>query len=194
MFEFRVPLQITNKSRKDKALDELSEAFHRSISRIESAIQSAIRSSLQEQFQTSAFQNTVESAVNAAVSRQNSALPHRLSEAAGPAPVIEEEEDRLLVPPGQPSIPVNHTTGTARLLLVHPISALVRGIIEDQRIKNGKYPMTQEMKRGLLRLFGRGEGTERLPGYERDSLTDPGSEGGTPSETSSDVTTPSGEE
>lgn len=116
------------------------------------------------------------------------------AETAGPAPVVEEEEDGPPVPPGQPSIPVNHTTGAARLLLVRPISALAKGVIEDQKIKNEKYPMLQEEKRGLLRLFGRGEGTERLPGYERDPLTDYGSEGGTPSETSSDVATPPGEE
>ena len=101
----------------------------------------------------------------------------------------EEEDDEGDEPvnPGQSSIPVNLTTGAARLLLVRPISRLARGIIVSDRIKNEKYPMLQEERRGLLRLYGRGEGTERLPGYDRDQLTDHAYDGSTPSDTSSEV-------
>lgn len=109
----------------------------------------------------------------------------------------EEEEAGEPVNPGQSSIPVNHTTGAARLLLVRPISELARGIIESDRIKNEKYPMLQEERRGLLRLYGRGEGTERLPGYDKDPLTDHGYDSAnahTPSDASSDVSSPPGEE
>jgi hypothetical protein len=105
----------------------------------------------------------------------------------------DEEEAGDPVPPGQPSIPVNHTTGAARLLLVGPIAEMARGIVETEKIKNEKYPMIQEERRGLLRLFGRGEGLDRPPGYEKDPMTDHTSDS-TPSETSSDVSSPAGEE
>jgi hypothetical protein len=107
----------------------------------------------------------------------------------------EEEEDGPPVAPGQPAIPVNHTTGAARLLLVRPISELAQDYIKRDRIKNEKYPMLQEERRGLLRLYGRGEGTERLPGYDKDPLTDSEPTNAlTPSETGSEVATPPGEE
>jgi hypothetical protein len=106
---------------------------------------------------------------------------------------VEEEEAGDPVPPGKTSIPVNHTTPAARLLLVQPIAQLASGIIAHERIRNEKYPMIQEERRGLLRLFGRGEGLDRPPGYEKDPLTDYGSES-TPSDTNSDVSSPAGEE
>lgn len=112
---------------------------------------------------------------------------------------VSEEEDETGEPvnPREPTIPVNHTTGAARLLLVRPIAELARGILVSGRIKNEKYPMLQEERRGLLRLYGRGEGTERLPGYDRDPLTDHGYDWSiphTPSDTSSDMPSPPGEE
>jgi hypothetical protein len=65
---------------------------------------------------------------------------------------VEEDEDGDPVNPGQSSIPVNHTTGAARLLLVKPISELAKGIIVGDKIKNEKYPMLQEERlRSLLR-------------------------------------------
>jgi hypothetical protein len=93
----------------------------------------------------------------------------------------------------KPSIPVNHTTGAARLLLVQPIAELVRGIITHDDIKNENYPMIQEERRGVLRLFGRGKGLDRLPGYEKNPMADYGSDS-TPSDTSSDVSSPVREE
>jgi hypothetical protein len=102
----------------------------------------------------------------------------------------EEEEAGEPGNPGQSSIPVNHTTQSASLLSVGPISELVRGII-----MNKNYPMLQEMRRGLLRLYGRGEGKERLPGYDKD--IDHGynsANAHTPSDASSDISRPPGEE
>ena len=106
----------------------------------------------------------------------------------------EEDEDSPPVNPGQPSIPVNHTTGAARLLLNSAIKELAHGVIKSDKIKNENYPMLQEERRGLLRVFGRGEGTEQLPGYEGDPLIDSGkaTEGNipTPSDSSSDAGSP----
>jgi hypothetical protein len=118
--------------------------------------------------------------------------------AAAPLPIAveaddEEEEHGEDVRPGKPSIPVNHTTPAARLLLVPAIAKLASGIILQEKIKNEKYPVLQEAKRGVLRLYGRGEGVDRPPGYERETLTDYGSES-TPSDANSDVSSPAGEE
>jgi hypothetical protein len=106
----------------------------------------------------------------------------------------EEEEAGEPVNPGQPTIPVNHTTGAARLLLVPAIEKLASGAMKKSKVKgHDKYPMIQEERRGVLRLFGRGEGLDRPPGYEKDPLTDYGSES-TPSDTTSDVPSPAWEE
>ncbi|KAF4629171.1 hypothetical protein G7Y89_g8977 [Cudoniella acicularis] len=108
----------------------------------------------------------------------------------------EEEEEEEGGDPGPlkaPSIPVNHTTGAARLLLVGPIAEMCHDIMKNAKIKNEKYPIIQEEKRGLLRLYGRGEGTDAPPGYDRDPLIDHGSES-TSGDTNSDVSSPAGEE
>jgi hypothetical protein len=111
--------------------------------------------------------------------------PERLGEQEVPS----DEEAGDPVPPGKPSIPFNHTTGASRLLLVGPIAKLASGVIADKRIKNEKYPFLQENRRGLLRLFGRGEGLDRPPGYDRDPLTDYSNEN-TPSDTTSEGSSP----
>lgn len=106
----------------------------------------------------------------------------------------DEEEAGEPVNPGQPTIPVNHTTGAARLLLVPAIEKLASGAMKKSKVKgHDKYPMIQEERRGVLRLFGRGEGLDRPPGYEKDPLVDYGSES-TPSDTASDVPSPAWEE
>lgn len=112
-----------------------------------------------------------------------------------PAPAADEEEEEVGddVRPGKPSIPVNHTTPAARLLLEPAIAKLAQGIIMQEKIKNEKYPILQEARRGVLRLYGRGEGVDRPPGYEREPLVDYGSES-TPSDANSDVSSPAGEE
>lgn len=105
----------------------------------------------------------------------------------------EEEESSNPGPPKAPSIPVNHTTGAARLLLVAPIAEMVKPLLKSGKIRNEKYPIVQEERRGLLRLFGRGEGYDAPPGYDRDPLTDHADS--TPGDTPSNVSSPAaGEE
>jgi hypothetical protein len=117
----------------------------------------------------------------------------KIAAAVGTGPDEEEEEVGDDVRPGKPSIPVNHTTPAARLLLVPAIAKLASGIIAQDKIKNEKYPILQEARRGLLRLYGRGEGVDRPPGYEKETLVDYASES-TPSDANSDVSSPAGEE
>jgi len=105
----------------------------------------------------------------------------------------EEEDTGNPGPSKPPSIPVNHTTGAARLLNVPAIRALCQGAMQSSKIKNEKYPILQEEKRGLLRLFGRGEGYEPPPGYDKDPLGDHGADS-TPGDSHSDVSSPAGEE
>jgi hypothetical protein len=105
----------------------------------------------------------------------------------------DDEEPGDDVRPGKPSIPVNHTTPAARLLLVPAIAELTNGIVVAEKIKYEKYPILQEAKRGVLRLYGRGEGVDRPPGYDREPLQEFLSES-TPSDGNSDVSSPAGEE
>ncbi|CZT44973.1 related to acetate regulatory DNA binding protein FacB [Rhynchosporium secalis] len=107
----------------------------------------------------------------------------------------EEDEESGDPGPGKPSsIPVNHTTGAARLLSNTAIRLLCEGTSASSKItKNDKYPILREGRRGLLRLYGRGEGYEAPPGYERDPLVDHGPDS-TPSDSHSDVSSPAGEE
>ena len=118
--------------------------------------------------------------------------------AASPVAVVipadEDDDDEIGedIRPGKPSIPVNHTTPAARLLLVPSIRKLANGLVVQDNIKWEKYPVLQEAKRGVLRLYGR-EGVDRPPGYEREPLADFASES-TLSDTNSDVSSPAGEE
>ena len=106
----------------------------------------------------------------------------------------EEESGEPFTVKDPPSMPYYHTTGNARLLLVGPIKDLAKDIMASSRIKNGeKYPMMQETKRGLLRLYGRGEGLDRPPGYDREPMAEYASEG-TPSDSNTDTPSPPGEE
>jgi len=110
----------------------------------------------------------------------------------GQDPETEEEESGEPVNvETKPSIPLNHTTGAARLLLVAPIKELAKEVISSRR--GEKYPMLEEERRGVMRLYGRGEGIDRPPGYERDSLIDYGAES-TPSDSGPEAPTPPGEE
>lgn len=105
----------------------------------------------------------------------------------------EEEEDRTVVPGKPPSIPVNHTTGNARLLLVPAIKALCEDALKTNKIcRSEKFPTLQEEKRGLLRLYGWGEGHEHTLGYEKTQYTEVPD--GTPGDSHSDVSSPAGEE
>ncbi|KAK2625086.1 hypothetical protein QTJ16_005455 [Diplocarpon rosae] len=80
-----------------------------------------------------------------------------------------EDEDTGNPGPAKPStIPVNHTTGNAELLNVPAIEELCKDAMS--KIKHAKYPILQEEKRGLLSLYGRGEGYEQSVGNEKDPV------------------------
>ncbi|KAK6206237.1 hypothetical protein QIS74_13656 [Colletotrichum tabaci] len=64
------------------------------------------------------------------------------------------------VAPGMPSIPVNHTTRAGLLLLWPSINQMTQGILAKEGVRYPQeYPIAQEEKRGVLRLYGRGEGS-----------------------------------
>uniref|UniRef100_L7JMC5 Transcription factor domain-containing protein n=1 Tax=Pyricularia oryzae (strain P131) TaxID=1143193 RepID=L7JMC5_PYRO1 len=66
------------------------------------------------------------------------------------------------VPAGKPAIPENHTTGTSNLLMWPAINDLVGHLLEENGIKYPKtYPLSIEENRGLLHLYGRGEGIKK---------------------------------
>lgn len=90
----------------------------------------------------------------------------------------KEVEPGPIVRPGVPSIPPNHTTLAATLLKWSSISILVRGILEAENVKYvDEYPIRQEERRGLLRIWGRGEGLEsslRVDKADREAIRDAG--------------------
>ncbi|KFY31510.1 hypothetical protein V493_01039 [Pseudogymnoascus sp. VKM F-4281 (FW-2241)] len=91
------------------------------------------------------------------------------------------------VPPGEPAIPHGHTTGAAKILEWQAVAAMVGE--KMKRDKNGGMnPMERERKRGVIRLYGRGEarpeGNGRSLGTEMDSISDYGFE---PPRSSSDT-------
>lgn len=114
--------------------------------------------------------------------------------------VNQPEEAGPPVNPGPSSIPINHTTGAARLLLVPPIHELAAGanpyrhVPESKRPSIEQYPMLIEDRRGLMRVYGRGQGIDRPTGYEKEQMIDYPPSEGTPSDTASDPSTPPGEE
>lgn len=84
-----------------------------------------------------------------------------------------EAEPGPMVRPGVPSIPPNHTTLAAFLLKWRPIDALVRSILEAENVKYiDEFPIRQEQRRGLLRIWGRGEGLDSR--IDRDAARDMG--------------------
>ncbi|KAI6565963.1 hypothetical protein MCOR04_008880 [Pyricularia oryzae] len=65
------------------------------------------------------------------------------------------------VPAVKPAIPENHTTGTGNLLMWPPIQNLVGPLFAEHGIEYPKtYPLSIEENRGLLHLYGRGEGSK----------------------------------
>lgn len=66
------------------------------------------------------------------------------------------------VAPGEPAIPLNHTTPAHRLLVWPPIWRLVEKHLEkEMNIRYlEEFPLRQEIRRGMLKVFGRGEGTK----------------------------------
>ncbi|EGZ74518.1 hypothetical protein NEUTE2DRAFT_155194 [Neurospora tetrasperma FGSC 2509] len=72
-----------------------------------------------------------------------------------------EQEPGPFVRPGAPAIPLNHTTLAALLLKWKSIKRLAQRFLDAENIKFvEEYPIRQEERRGLLRLWGRGEGLD----------------------------------
>lgn len=66
------------------------------------------------------------------------------------------------VVPGQPSMPADHTTLAALLLQWPSINSMVQGLVQIEKIQPvAEFPIRQEQQRGLLRVFGRGEGLDQ---------------------------------
>lgn len=85
-----------------------------------------------------------------------------------------EVEPGPFVRPGVPSIPPNHTTLAAFLLKWRPIERLVRPYLEAENVKYvDEFPIRQEERRGLLRVWGRGEGLDSSRG-DREAMRDLG--------------------
>lgn len=111
----------------------------------------------------------------------------------GDEDALTDDEAGDPVAPGKSSIPVNHTTGAARLLLCGPINELSKGVLKQKRVYEN-FPMWQEERRGCLRIYGRGEGNDFASGYDRDPLTDYGDDTAS-ADASSDISSPAaGEE
>ncbi|KAI8629930.1 hypothetical protein F5Y19DRAFT_63937 [Xylariaceae sp. FL1651] len=73
-----------------------------------------------------------------------------------------EAQPGPVVPPGRPTMPPNHTTLASLLLKWPSIYKMVRHILEAEHIHYvEEYPIRQEQQRGVLRLFGRGEGPDQ---------------------------------
>jgi hypothetical protein len=89
---------------------------------------------------------------------------HRDHPSSEPMPLRMMAEDEMEVepgppvPPGEPAIPINHTT-LAGLILDWPgVRDLTRHHIEREGIRYiSEYPISQEQKRGVLSMYGRGE-------------------------------------
>ena len=63
---------------------------------------------------------------------------------------------------GEPAIPVRHTTGVAKILLWPAVADLVGLGMRENGI-GGIDPLRREHQRGVLRLYGRGEGVGYSP-------------------------------
>lgn len=105
----------------------------------------------------------------------------------------EDEDDEDVAGIGLPeardsTMPINHTTGAAQLLLVRPIREMCREIMKSALIKNENYAMKIEQRRGQLRLYGRGEGHDLAPDYDRRNNSDQSA--GTPDDEFSNVSSP----
>ena len=98
-----------------------------------------------------------------------------------------ENDAAANVPPGEPAIPIGHTTGAAKILEWQAVAAMVGEKMKKDK-NRGMNPLERERKRGVIRLYGRGEarpeGSGRSLGTEMDSISDYGLE---PPRSSSDA-------
>lgn len=90
--------------------------------------------------------------------------PHRDHPSAEPIPLRMMAEDEMEVepgppvPPGEPAIPINHTTLAGLLLEWPSIRELTKHHLEQEGIRYiSEYPISQEQNRGVLIVYGRGE-------------------------------------
>ncbi|KAI8396497.1 hypothetical protein FOFC_21045 [Fusarium oxysporum] len=67
------------------------------------------------------------------------------------------------VPPGEPAIPINHTTLAGLLLEWPSIRELTKHHVEREGVRYiSEYPISQEQNRGVLIVYGRGEDSHPL--------------------------------
>jgi hypothetical protein len=79
-------------------------------------------------------------------------------------------------PPGKPSFSIGHTNQASKLLSWPMIAELVAPGLKNIKLKD-RYLMVTEQRRGLLRLFGRGEGLDLANGYDKE-MYDQGNDSG----------------
>lgn len=79
-----------------------------------------------------------------------------------------------IVPPGEPSIPYNHTTSAANLLEWPGTRKMVSYLDEDVQKYLSQFPLRQEERRGVLRLYGRGEGRDTVESPPADQVDESG--------------------
>ncbi|KAI1104510.1 hypothetical protein F4804DRAFT_188787 [Jackrogersella minutella] len=73
-----------------------------------------------------------------------------------------EEHPGPIVTPGRPAMPPNHTTLAGLLLKWPSIKRMVHHLMEAEKIFHpDEYPIRQEQQRGIIRIFGRGEGFDQ---------------------------------
>ncbi|KAI1211583.1 uncharacterized protein F4807DRAFT_473035 [Annulohypoxylon truncatum] len=73
-----------------------------------------------------------------------------------------EEHPGPIVTPGRPAMPPNHTTLAGLLLKWPSIERMVHHLMEAEKIYHpDEYPIRQEQQRGIIRVFGRGEGFDQ---------------------------------
>ncbi|PNP49926.1 hypothetical protein FNYG_15996 [Fusarium nygamai] len=89
---------------------------------------------------------------------------HRDHPSSEPMPLRMMAEDEMEVepgppvPPGEPAIPINHTTLAGLLLEWPSIRELTKHHVEREGIRYiSEYPISQEQNRGVLIVYGRGE-------------------------------------
>src|SRR6478735_2169041 len=89
---------------------------------------------------------------------------HRDHPSSEPMPLRMMAEDDMEiepgppVPPGEPAIPINHTTLAGLLLEWPSIRELTKHHVEREGVRYiSEYPISQEQNRGVLIVYGRGE-------------------------------------
>ncbi|RDA93725.1 hypothetical protein CP533_0214 [Ophiocordyceps camponoti-saundersi (nom. inval.)] len=74
-----------------------------------------------------------------------------------------EAEPGPPVPPGEPAIPINHTTLAGKLLEWQPIEEMTRPHLESVGVRYTlDYPISYEQNRGTLIVYGRGEDSHSM--------------------------------